>query len=1032
MRRRLLTFQGLSLSLPKVALTVGLLAGFVLAVHGAPPLNPALERELEYVRMLGDDLRMPDYAELVTLEIEKKFPEARAQIKALKLDQLARQGKFEEAKKLIDAEPDPNAFATWAMKLKLADYYYAWAKYQDAFAIYQAFFSKWASPPAEIASFYIESLYVFGKMQVLLGHEAEAVKAYERLLTLNLDSSTRRNVQYEIAELQVQLALKAPSGSETWTNHLASARTTTEGLLWIQDLWFAKGVVLLAHIRVIQGDISGAQKLIDDYMPQFKQLDDEIKKQGAERGEDLSHLSPVAQCRYLMGVMLHDAAKPLLAQAPGIMNEREKQTVLNMLIGGGKDEKGKPIIGAYQHLLNVFINYPTTFWAPDAATRVDEIEAALLHHKLVTEIKPQISPERLRNVAIQQFQTARTLYNQQQFANAVEFYEAVLGKFPEIIPESVYAVSELTRCYIELWDPANLATAANELYADTTMSYLAERFGTMPGASSAAGNEMSRIISLYGERSQETKRQQAVNLFLKFFPSHPYVATMLLSAAEEAFKAENDDAALELYARLADEYPSSPLSADAMLRMAQIYRKKSDFGKEIVVLERSLARLNAQPRPSQQQITVRSLLSQAYRDHHIPGLRDEDAELVVASNEGLGKAAQLCEEIITMLSPNEISKYQSTADEENRNQLCLENALFGRALCMAMMTLPADKINDYRRTAAQTFEEFVEQFPKSRMAAPALMQVGSLWVMLNDATRGERAFDKLGKDYPEAPEAKLSLFSRAMVLIKIGDRNGGIALLRKMFNAPEAYTDRQMLTVGQELLENAKTLRDEAARTEILDEATRAFDIAQAKGKDNRATQMGTTLGKADILIAKKKFREAVALLEGFLRTYERSVATIDANRKLSLAASEATLTIEDPAERTAMFKKAVDAMKMVRQYLTAPGEIAATDNEIARLYLRRAEAEKKFNNLDGERRFIGEGIGHLIPVLDNADVEKPEIRTHLEESYYIAIPLMLQLGEYRDVRHYATLYIEIFSSGKYSSTIRTWLNEAANNLRNQ
>ena len=161
-----------------------------------------------------------------------------------------------------------------------------------------------------------------------------------------------------------------------------------------------------------------------------------------------------------------------------------------------------------------------------------------------------------------------------------------------------------------------------------------------------------------------------------------------------------------------------------------------------------------------------------------------------------------------------------------------------------------------------------------------------------------------------------------------------------------------------------------------------------------------------------------------------RSVVVIDANLKLSYAASAAAVSIDNSSERIAMFNKAIGAMKMVRTYRTLPGDVAATDNDIGRIYLRMAEAEKRLNNPDGERRFFNEAIGYFIPVLDNADASLAEVRIHLEESYFIVLPLMLKLGEYRDVQHYAAAYLNHFPSGKHAADIRAWLNEANINLR--
>jgi len=384
------------------------------------------------------------------------------------------------------------------------------------------------------------------------------------------------------------------------------------------------------------------------------------------------------------------------------MNESEKAEARKLLIGGKTDD-GKSVSGAYQHLVNVFVRYPTSTWALDAAERADEIREALIGFRIVTDIKVPITPEQAQEIARLQFQVVRTLFNQQRFGEAADRYIALLTRYPEILPDSVFALGELARSYIEQWDPMRLETGMNELYADMVVGYLAERFSTKAETSEIAGDELNRIITLYGERKQEDKKQQVSHLYLTHFPNHPFAVPMLMSAANYEFVNKNYSAALELYTRIATQFPTSPLSINAMLQMSRIHRMDSEFASEAAILERALGRVDAQIRPGQNQVMVRYMLAQALRDLHIPGLRDEDSEVVKESNDGVRKSAQFYEDIIKMLSPGEIAKFQSTPEEIRANQNILEGSLFARAFCMSMLTLPADQIPEFRRTAAQTY-----------------------------------------------------------------------------------------------------------------------------------------------------------------------------------------------------------------------------------------------------------------------------------------------------------------------------------------
>lgn len=979
--------------------------------------DPVLEQELRYYEALMK-LRMPDYAELVLADIKKAFPQAANDLKRFSIEPLLQQGKFDEVKAIIAREADQESEATWSMRLMLADYYYGFGRYPEALGVYEGFFKKYAGkPPEGIAVFYRESAYKYAQMLLFLKQEDAALKAYRDLLTQPLENHVKRQIQFEAAELMVRLGKAMPPKSEARKKMLADARKACEDILWQQDLWFGRGIVLLAHIQVIEGEVEKAQKLITTYMPQLKQIDDALKAEGEAQGEDLSRLSPVAECRYLIGIMLHDEAKKLL---DGENPSKEDLDRARDLLIGTQGADGKGTNGAYQELLNVFVRFPGTSWAPDAAARVDEIEETLRKHALVRSIEAKITAEQRAEVARRQFQNARLLFNQQQFENAIEVYLNVLRQFPESVPDSVTAISELARCYIELSDPGDAATRIHELHADTVTGYLAERFCRNPKAMTAAGDELRRIADLYAERKQEDKRRGVYDLFFTLYAEHAMAAPMLMSFAERSFQAEDWPTALGYYGRLAADYTNSPLSYDALNRIAQVYRKQGDATNEIATLTQYAARLEGRAKPGQELVTARFLLAQASRSLHQPNLRAEDPEAVKAANAGVVQAANLYGSVLRMLEPAEIDKYQTSDDEKKRNQTVREGALFGRAYCMSVLTQPADKLADLKKQAILTYEEMLKSFPQSEFAPGVLMQIGTLWTTLGEADpestkKADEAFTRLSQQFPDSTEAKLALFQRAKILIELGYRSQGVTLLKQMFQDTARYTAAQMLTVGQELLKSKE-----------YEMALQAFDVALAGAKDNDSVRMPAMLGRTDVLIAQDKVAEAVDLLDKFLQSFKRSALTIDANLKLSHAASALAVTLDDREARTKMFNKAVEAMKLVRQFRTEPGDLARTDNDIGRILLRKAEAERRLREDAREKEYTMQAVGHFVSVLDSGNPTIPEVVQHLEESYFLAIPLMIQLKEFGDAKEYAERYTTLFPSGRYLTDIRNWLNEAS------
>ncbi|MBQ7666651.1 MAG: hypothetical protein IJS46_01500, partial [Kiritimatiellae bacterium] len=303
--------RSLFLSRPLTRLCVpALLVALASQSAAAPRQTPeerreAVRLEVRYVNLLNE-AGLAEYADLVLKDVQAKYPEAKAILKTAALEQTLRLGRFDEAKKVIAAEPDQDAPETWAMKLLMADYFFTRDRYQEADAIYMALFKKYGSaPPAALAEFYAQSCYKYAQMLIFLNREADAIGAYRKLLAVGgLEDGTFRQGTFELAQLLVKRA--GGEKGEARAKTLAEAKKLIEKLFWKQDVWFGRSVGLLAHMRVVEGRPETAKKLVDDYMEQLEQIDEALEKQGLEQGVDLSSLSPIAECRYLIGTMLAD------------------------------------------------------------------------------------------------------------------------------------------------------------------------------------------------------------------------------------------------------------------------------------------------------------------------------------------------------------------------------------------------------------------------------------------------------------------------------------------------------------------------------------------------------------------------------------------------------------------------------------------------------------------------------------------------------------------------------------------------------
>ena len=278
-----------------VALGAALVVGAASAQQGDPEKDAILKREQAYIQMLQEDLRMPDFAALVIADLKRSYPDAAATLKVLELRGLLSQGKFAEVKAVIDRQPDPEGAEAWAMKLAMADSYYAYGRTDEAFGLYEGFFKKYPQPTPELESFYLEAAYKYPQMLLQGRLEKNALEAYKRLMAVKaLPKEALRQVQADAAELTVKIA-EGESEKKAKEALLAEADKMANQLLWEQDMWFGKGIVIKAHIHVLRGNASKAQSLIEEYMAPLKMIHDALVAQEREEGvTGLVRMSPMA------------------------------------------------------------------------------------------------------------------------------------------------------------------------------------------------------------------------------------------------------------------------------------------------------------------------------------------------------------------------------------------------------------------------------------------------------------------------------------------------------------------------------------------------------------------------------------------------------------------------------------------------------------------------------------------------------------------------------------------------------------------
>ena len=127
------------------------------------------------------------------------------------LDSSIRRGEWAKVLAVINAEPDQTSQTTWALKLRLADGYFAWGKYKEARDIYDKFFAQYpGGPPDQLKTFYYDSAYKFAQMLMLMKDDAAALKVYRMAIAGNPPRDTKRQFQADLADLLIKMADTSP------------------------------------------------------------------------------------------------------------------------------------------------------------------------------------------------------------------------------------------------------------------------------------------------------------------------------------------------------------------------------------------------------------------------------------------------------------------------------------------------------------------------------------------------------------------------------------------------------------------------------------------------------------------------------------------------------------------------------------------------------------------------------------------------------------------------------------------------------
>jgi len=810
------------------------------------------------------DLRFPDYAQKVVEGITAKYgAAAKMDVSRVRIKIMTAKGDFLAAKEEVGKLKADDA-ETMAMRLALADQLFNWNKLKEARELYDSFFKKYPQgPPPSIERFYGEAAYKYAQMLMRLGDYVNAIQAYRYILLTKLEpKELELRVKTEMCELIVRAIPKVVEPEKT--KLMEEAVKLASEVQWSgqESIWFWRTVVVLAHVEMVKGNNAGARKIILAYLPGLDAAEELLR-----RDKELLKLSPMPECRYLMGTLCEDYARELLGK--------------NSL-----DDAKKNLREALLHYFTILLKYPSSSWAMDARRRVDDI----LKLAKVQGWKPVVPKIDNSKFAAEQLTEARLLFQNGDFSNAADKYKEVLGVYFDR-PGMVSAVGELARCYIE-----TEITERNPPYFSRAIAgYVADRYCQSTNLYEEAGDTLLLVAGAFENRADRESADRVFDMYFDKYSNHKRAVKAVLHRAAVASRTTNYVDALKYYQLIAVKYTNSPSAIDAIGLTGDCYARLGDHANAIIWYSNYVARL---PWNIEQAIAIRRLGDEYMAvDKLVPALNEYNRLVYLLTNRG--------------------DKIESTPDNEERKKATIEWGLYQKASCYFKLKTPTDWIPRYQTNALTAYKEFIERFPKSKARAPkALGAMAILYGLQGKQTEANDMFQRLKEDWPDDEYTQNIIFMRVDNYLKLGRTNDAIQAASTMLEKPDAFKPDQFYQIA-ELMLNEK----------MYEEASKAFTIARNSSNSNMWQLASLGLGRT--CFETGLYEAAAKPLEEILAKNKRSAYTREVNLMLSRCYAEAGKKETDKAKQEAWFGKSYDSMNRVCRLILPAEKQARMEAEL-------------------------------------------------------------------------------------------------------
>jgi tetratricopeptide (TPR) repeat protein len=764
----------------------------------------------------------PDLANKVMDAVVRLNPDQAGRAKIVKAESFIAARKFAEAEALVKelAANDPKADA---IQLAIARGYFRYGQLDKAREIYNAFFKKYQTPPADadLAKFFRDSAYTFSQMLKSSGDLKGAADALGKVLLTKPDKEIARTIMADQADLLIAMARKAPEGERN--TYFDEAMKLCKDIQWGgMDVAFGQSIVTMATIEMARGNHARAKTLITkEYKDILEAIDGQLKEDGTP-GQ-----SPMAGSRFLMGEIYLKESESLAGDA------------------ARKEELIKLLALAFGEYYNVFVKYGESDWGPEAGVRANTVKGQL--EALGKRVNVELG-EQAEKAAATQFRLADNLYRQRDFQGATKEYINALNAYPQTLT-SIKALGYLMGAYLELNDLLMLKAVAE---------YTAERLAGRP----EAANALLATASMFISRKDEVNSLYVYELYLRGFPQHEKAGTILYYLGSQRKKAGDQDGANSFFQRIVDSYSTDQYYPKALTQMAWGYHQAGDYEKALAGFQKLVGDIQASPERAQAQFTL--------------------ADCYVRLGKWPEAAAEL-EKLMAWLVPKD-NPYATTPEEAAKNKALLEKAVFQRANCFARITEPADQVAAFREKGLKAYEQFGQLFAQSELAPKALMGKGQIQLGLHQFDAAAKTFDELAAKFPNSDEGKNALYSLARSAMEIGQHDQAKAAFEKMMVNAATYKPDEFTRIGQLMID--ANLYDEALRAfSQVTENPKIKDAPDVP--ENRALLERALFGRGSALFARKSYPEAVAALSQFTNQFPRSGLFYDVHSLLGEAHGE-------------------------------------------------------------------------------------------------------------------------------------------------